>query len=220
MAQLDVDILDREIDPLFKNNVERARLNVQKLEAEIANAQIVAPFDGQILSITLIKGREGEAFKPVVVVADPSELDIRAEPRDTQLSELAENMPVVVGFSTRPDEEFSGFIRQLPYPYGGGTGTVEGLEEEDESTRITLEVTPAEAGLELGDLMQVEVVVEQKTGVLWLPPQAIRTFEGRRFVVVQQDEAQQRFDVKIGLEGEDRVEIEEGLSEGQVVIGP
>lgn len=220
MAQLDVDILDRELDPLFKNNVDRAKLDVQKLEAEIADAQIVAPFDGQILSITLIKGREGEAFKPVVVIADPSELDIRAEPQDTQLSELAENMPVVVGFSTRPDEEYLGYIRQLPYPYGGGSGTVEGLEEEDTSTHISLEVTPSEAGLKLGDLMQIEVIVEKKTDVLWLPPQAIRTFEARRFVVVQQGEAQQRFDVKIGLESEDRVEIEEGLTEGQVVIGP
>jgi multidrug efflux pump subunit AcrA (membrane-fusion protein) len=55
--------------------------------------------------------------------------------------------------------------------------------------------------------------------VLWLPPQAIRTFEGRKFVVVQEGDAQRRVDVKIGVEGEDRVEIVEGLNEGQVVVG-
>jgi multidrug efflux pump subunit AcrA (membrane-fusion protein) len=63
------------------------------------------------------------------------------------------------------------------------------------------------------------VVLERKDDVLWLPPQAIRTFEGRRFVVVQEGDAQIRVDVKVGIESEDRVEIEEGLSEGQVVIG-
>jgi multidrug efflux pump subunit AcrA (membrane-fusion protein) len=93
------------------------------------------------------------------------------------------------------------------------------LEEADKSTRISLEKTPEEFGLELGDLVRVEVVVERQDTVLWLPPQAIRTFDGRKFVVVQDGELQRRVDVKIGVEGEDRVEIEEGLAEGQVVVG-
>jgi multidrug efflux pump subunit AcrA (membrane-fusion protein) len=56
--------------------------------------------------------------------------------------------------------------------------------------------------------------------VLWLPPQAVRTFEGRKFVVVQEGDGQRRVDVKIGIQSEDRVEIEEGLKEGQVAVAP
>jgi multidrug efflux pump subunit AcrA (membrane-fusion protein) len=63
-------------------------------------------------------------------------------------------------------------------------------------------------------------VLEQKEDVLWLPPQAIRTFEGRKFVVVQEDGFQQRVDVKVGIEGDDRTEIEEGVEEGQIVVSP
>ena len=63
------------------------------------------------------------------------------------------------------------------------------------------------------------VVLEARQEILWLPPQAIRTFEGRRFVVLQDEDAQRRVDVKVGIQGEDRVEIEEGLSEGDVVLG-
>jgi multidrug efflux pump subunit AcrA (membrane-fusion protein) len=83
-----------------------------------------------------------------------------------------------------------------------------------------LETPAAESGLELGDIVRVTVVLERKDDVLWLPPQAIRTFEGREFVVVQEGEAQRRVDVKIGIESDDRVEIEEGLTEGLIVIGP
>ena len=68
--------------------------------------------------------------------------------------------------------------------------------------------------------MRVTVILEQKDDVLWLPPQAIRTFEGRRFVVVQADGFQQRVDVTIGIEGNDRTEIEAGLEEGQIVVSP
>jgi multidrug efflux pump subunit AcrA (membrane-fusion protein) len=74
--------------------------------------------------------------------------------------------------------------------------------------------------VEPGDLVRVTVVLEQKEDVLWLPPAAIRTFEGRKFVVVQEGAGQRQVDVTLGIESEERVEIETGLEEDQVVIGP
>lgn len=77
----------------------------------------------------------------------------------------------------------------------------------------------AQVAVEAGDLVRVTVVLEQKDGVLWLPPAAIRTFEGRTFVVIQEGAAQRQVDVTLGIESDDRVEIEEGLVEGDVVVG-
>ncbi len=218
LAQIALDELQRGVDPLLKNDVERATLKVQKLEAAIADAQIIAPFDGQVLSISLTEGRPVDAFKPVAIVADPSQLEVSADLTSNQLQDLVEGMPVTVVLVSRPGQELKGHIRRLPYPYGGG-GRTEGLDEADKSTRIALEATAAEAGFELGDLARVTVILERKEDVLWLPPQAVRTFEGRRFVVVQDGEAQRRVDVKVGIQSEDRVEIVEGLTEGQIVIG-
>ena len=62
--------------------------------------------------------------------------------------------------------------------------------------------------------------LEQHQNVLWLPPAAVREFNGRHFVVILEDRTQKRIDVSIGLQNEDQLEIESGLSEGQVVIGP
>ncbi|MBN1217308.1 MAG: efflux RND transporter periplasmic adaptor subunit [Anaerolineae bacterium] len=221
LAQIRLDELGAGVDPLLKNDVERAMLDVDKLKAEIADAQIIAPFDGQILSETLTEGREATARKTVAIIADLSELEISADPSSTQLTDLAEGMPVVATLSRRPGEEWHGVIRRLPYPYGGG-GRSEGAEEdEDTSTRIQLEdVTFEDLDLEVGDLMTLEVILEQKDNVLWLPPQAVRTFEGRKFVVIQDGEIQRRVDVKVGIESQDRVEIEEGVTEGQIVVGP
>jgi hypothetical protein len=73
--------------------------------------------------------------------------------------------------------------------------------------------------LELGDLGRVVVVLEEKQDVLWLPPEAIRTFQGRKFVVVQEEDRQRRVDVRIGIESRERVEIVEGLEDGQIVVG-
>jgi multidrug efflux pump subunit AcrA (membrane-fusion protein) len=221
LAQITLDELNEGVDPLLKNDVEQAQLAVKKLQAAIADAQIVAPFDGQVLSEILVEGREVPAHKTVVIIADVGELEISADPGSNQLKELTEGMPVIATHSNRPGEQYPGYIRRLPYPYGGG-GRSEGLEEtkQDKSTRISLEVTFAEIDLEIGDLMAVEVVLKQKDDVLWLPPQAIRRFEGRKFAVVQDGEIQRRVDVRIGVEGTERVEIEEGLTEGQIVVAP
>ncbi len=75
-------------------------------------------------------------------------------------------------------------------------------------------------GYELGDLVRVTAEVEQAANVLWLPPQAIRNFNGRLFAVVQDGDVQRRTDVRIGVEAEDRVEILEGVEEGQTIVGP
>ncbi|MEJ5200292.1 MAG: secretion protein HlyD, partial [Anaerolineae bacterium] len=68
-------------------------------------------------------------------------------------------------------------------------------------------------------LVKVTVIVERKENALWLPPQAIRTFEGRRFVVIKEGVGQRRVDVKVGIESLDRIEILDGVAEGQQVLG-
>jgi len=66
----------------------------------------------------------------------------------------------------------------------------------------------------------VRIILGERHDVLWLPPEAIRIYEGRRFVVVREGETQRRADVTIGVIGKERVEIPEGLEEGRIVIAP
>ena len=68
--------------------------------------------------------------------------------------------------------------------------------------------------------MEFTVKIEERDGVLWLPISAIRQFSGRNFIVVQNEGVQRRVDVRLGLEGDGRVEILEGAEENQTVIGP
>ena len=219
LAQIALERLAEGVDPLLINDVARAQLQVEKLQNAIADATITALFDGQLLSVSLTAGRPVNAFDPVVSLADITNLEVKADLISDQMNELAEEMPVEVSLVGRPGEILSGHIRRLPYPFGsGGSGEV---IDPDKSTRITIEQPPdaEETDLELGDLVQVRVELERKDAALWLPTQAIRIFDGRRFVVVQDGEVQRRVDVKVGIQTNERVEIEEGLEEGQVVVG-
>jgi multidrug efflux pump subunit AcrA (membrane-fusion protein) len=145
-------------------------------------------------------------------------MEISADLLSNQLQLLAEAMPVTFVLSSRPGDTLHGVIRRLPYPYGSG-GSGQTVEAKDKSTRITIDESAQTGNYAIGDLVRVTAEVERAADVLWLPPQAIRNFNGRLFVVVQDGDVQRRVDVRIGVEAEDRVEILEGVEEGQVVVG-
>jgi multidrug efflux pump subunit AcrA (membrane-fusion protein) len=66
---------------------------------------------------------------------------------------------------------------------------------------------------------KVRVVLEEKEDVLWLPPDAIRSFEGRQFVVIREGDRERRAPVEVGIRTDDRVEILEGVEAGNSIVG-
>jgi len=216
LAGIALQRLEENENLLLTKDVETKRLTVERLKAQVEAAQIRSPIDGKVMSVSLYAGRSVEAFKPVIIVADATEVEVRADLVSNKMKDMAEGMKCVVRLSNSPGEEWAGEIRRLPYPYGSG-GRSGAIDQEDTSTRISLDADMANVGP--GDLAKVVVVLERREDVLYLPPTAIRTFEGREFVVVRDGDAQRRVDVKLGLESEDRVEILEGLEEGDVVVG-
>lgn len=221
LAEMDLDLAELGLAEVQTGlSVTRTQLALDRLTDQLDDARIVAPFEGVILQLSLMEGRQVQGYDPMLVLADPSELEISADLQDSEMSELTEGMTVVAEFVNQPGEEYPGVIRRLPYPYSGGSLT-EGVQDEDPTTRITLDgVDPVEEGWIIGDRLRLTVELERVEDALWLPPQAVRTFEGRSFVVVQEAGAQRRVDVRLGIRSADRLEILDGLEEGQTVMAP
>jgi RND family efflux transporter MFP subunit len=194
---------------------QEALLGKDDLDIAIQDAQLVAPFDGMVNSFTTTSGRTIEAFTTLAVISDMTELEVRAALSANETNQLNEGMEVSMVLPNRPGRELAGTVRRLPYSATSGAVDV---EDQDNSTRISIEGSAGD--FSTGDLVRCTVILEKKENILWLPPQAIRTFEGRRFVVVKDGAVQQRVDVRLGIEGDGRVEILEGLSAGQIVVSP
>jgi multidrug efflux pump subunit AcrA (membrane-fusion protein) len=198
---------------LLALDLQQSQLDIQDLEDQIASAQLVAPFDGQILSLSVKAGDATQAFDTVGVLADPAKLEITAELSSDELSQMALNQQARITLRDRPGETFDGIVRQLPYPYGGTTVDT----GDDTAVHVSIE---SQVDMTLGELATVSIILQEKDNVLWLPPAAIRTYQGRNFVVVQNpDGTQQRVDVLLGITTDERVEITAGLQEGQVIVG-
>ena len=220
LAQLDLQRGQEGVDPLLQKDIERAQLTVDRLQAQVDTARIYAPFDGVVTGASAYPGRAATAYKSLIVVADLVELEINAELSSRLMQDMTEGMETSIVFSNIPGTALQGIVQQMPYPYGHG-GSGQTLEEQDKATHISLDPQQIEGlDIEPGMLAKVTIVIEQKDDVLRLPQEAIRLFAGRRFVVVEGEGGmQQRVDVKLGLEGDDYVELEAGVTEGQVVIG-
>jgi multidrug resistance efflux pump len=220
LAQLRVERLERGVDPLLALEVEKAGLRIERLRARQEDAQLVASIDGEVLSVSVKDGSHAVAYKGVLVLGDTGALEITANLGATDLAELSVGQPATIHLRSRPEEDLVGVVRQLPYAYSGGAVSGGAAQDEDDTAvRVALS-DDRRVQLELGELATVIIVLVQKQEVLWLPPAALRTFQGRDFVVIQDEDRQQRVDVRLGIESEERVELLEGVEEGQIVVGP
>jgi len=205
----------RKLD-LANLDVQEASLGTRELQDSLDKTRLVSPMAGQVTALQISEGSQAHAYDPVGTVADTTQLEVSASTTDNNiLDKLDIGMTATLIPASGLGKPVTGVVRRLPL-----LGTGAQLTEQDKTIRISLDTSPADAGYRMGDLVDVTVILVKKTDVLWVPPQTIRTYAGRKFVVVQEGDVQRRLDVKLGVVGEDRVEIVTGLIEGQVVVSP
>jgi HlyD family secretion protein len=196
--------------------VETAQRELENARREVMDGQVIAAQSGQVLSLAIGEGDNAEAYTPVMEIADPTKLEAAAELSADQIHQIQQGQPAEISLLSRPDISMSAVVRQLPAGVGaGGSGAVQG---QDHTTRFTMNDTKGQR-LTPGAVVKIHMVLERKENVLWLPPAAIRAFEGRRFVEVREGDRTRRVPITIGIETPIQVEITEGLKEGDVIVG-
>jgi RND family efflux transporter MFP subunit len=201
-------------DEELESRVAQATLEVERISEQIEAARLYAPFDGTITEIGNRPGDSVEAYRAALTIVDASELELLVEGVTTEdAGKIGLGQPVAITFSRIPGQTYQGSVTRLPTSATSSDATI----NPDRAYHIDFEA-PGQT-LEVGDLAQVVVMLKQVESALWLPPQAVRSFEGRRFVVIKDGERQRRQDVRVGIVSLDRVEILEGLNEGDVVVG-
>ncbi len=198
-----------------EQEIALAQIALDELNSTYNSVRITSPISGTVFSISIAEGNVVEANKPVINIADMTKLIINADLSADQMASLTVGMKIIIDPVGRSIPETQGTILNLPYPYGSSD-----QGQAVSSAQIMFDQSPTELGYKVGDMVNMTITLEKKTGTLWLPVQAVREFEGRYFVIVQDGESQRRVDIKTGITEGDRIEILDGLTEGQVVIAP
>lgn len=218
-AQRKYDRLKEGPDPydvaLAEAQLGRAEMNLNKAQSNLDSLEITAPFAGQVVSLSLTPGAQVTAYKNVLTLVDASSLEITLLPTSSELNEISVGQSARVRLANRPGQDYAGLVRYMPLP---SSGTGQPGQTVDQGVRVSVEDAAVE--LTMGEIASVIIELEEHPNVLWVAPAALRTFQGRDFVIVQDGDVQRRVDVRLGLRSQERVEIMEGLSEGQIVVGP
>jgi macrolide-specific efflux system membrane fusion protein len=217
IQQLQVELAQMQLDETLESlGIDPNSTVVDELEAQVAQARTFAPADGTVIA-AVRPGQNVTKDTPAFVLGDPNQLEVVADLTTStgskDVTQMFEGMPVVVSLDAKSGVKLAGKIRQLPSPYGTGPS-------DQNEMHIVLDTSPTTGTYQSGDKVSVLVELASKQGILWLPPEAIRSVGGRTFVIVNSDSGPKRVEVEIGLQTPVMVEIISGLEEGQVVVGP
>lgn len=203
-----------------KIQFELKKEELAKLEQSIAQAKLVAPFDGTIVSVSVKKGDNVKGYDDIAVLADLSQLTVAADLSADDLKKVAIGMDVVVDINSAGQHK--GTVKQLPVPKtddGQGQGP-QGQKKDKIDNYLLVALDPFPAGLNRGTPLSVSIITQRKENAIVIPTSALRSYSGRNYVQVVDDKGnKQEVDVEIGQQSSTEVEIVKGLQPGQKVVG-
>ncbi len=199
-----------------KRLLDSAQRAFDKAQAAVAAGQIIAKTDGVVSVVTIAPGNSITAFNAVIEIAKPENVEFAASLTDETMKLLTEGQAAEISPVTRPDIVLKGVIRRLPAPYGKNGGKI---TDPDMTTRFSIIDTQGFTLVPGETIGKVRIIIEQRTNSLYLPPEAIRTFGDRTFVILREGDQERRVTVLVGIKSADRVEIVKGLKLNDVVVG-
>lgn len=207
VLQAELDLEDATTgggNPDLVDAVVRAQLSVDRTQEQIAQSTLIAPLDGVVLEVTIQPGDAVEAYVGVITIALPEPLEVIANLSFNETQFLQIGQLGTCQEANNDDLIVECLVRSIPLT----------SNEVDQTTRVAASLPE----LQSGALIDVTMVLDESIDTLWLPPQAINEFGNRTFVVLQTPEGERVRDVTIGLQTDERVEITEGVVEGDIVV--
>jgi macrolide-specific efflux system membrane fusion protein len=229
--ELNMKQILRKADEMSEEELEQAKINFElkrtalvELEEKIAKAKLTAPFDGTIVSVAVKPGDTVQAYGTVAVLADMSQLTVAVEMSRDNLQKIAVGMEATVDINAHGSHK--GKVMRLPVkkndpnnnwdPWNPNPGS--SIDSTDNYVLIELDNFPPEVARETP--LSAAVVVERKENAVVIPPAALRTYGGRTYVqIVEEDGTKREVDVEVGLQTSTQVEIIKGLEPGMKVVG-
>ncbi len=198
------EVLVYERDQLSKE-LESARIKVDK-------SFIVAPFDGEVTSITLKEGEWATPAMALIGISNTKSPLIKVKLDASDLSLVAVGQAAVVTSDSLPEEEWQVRVDSISPSVDSekGTNTLETI----------LKFTQAPPDLKYGLQVDVEIKANYKHDILKTVYSALVVKDKANYVATIKQGKLHHIPVEIGSESITHVEIVSGVNEGDVLVLP
>lgn len=191
--------------------LEQARLTLEQKRAQLAQAVITAPFDGTVLEVKARAGESVAAHAGVIVLSDTSAVEAETSVVEEDWPLIQTGQTAELFFDASSAEAITGRVsRRVPQRIAGDRPLY--------PIYIALDTVPE--NIVPGMTVDASIVIDQRSAVLRLPRALVRARSDNTATVKvwTGDRAVERT-IKVGLRGDLYVEIIDGLSEGELVVG-
>lgn len=192
--------------------LEEARAEQRRANISASDRRVTAPAAGIVAIRYVNPGQQVATGTPLFRVVQPDDLIVTVNLPETALGKVFEKQPAFLNSDALEGREFAGVVEKVSPVVDPRTGTV----------RVTIDVVepaPDEPViLRPGMFVRTFIVTAEKKGVLTVPRRSVSSTESEDFVFVAVDGIARRREVRLGVSEGTRVEVLEGLSEGDQVI--
>ena len=189
--------------------IEQSQITLATRQADLADLQVKAPVDGQISSLTLRVGEKVTSNATLFRVADYGQMQITISVDELDVAKTKVGQRAEITLDAIAGKTYAGKVSKI---------NPEGVFRNDIATfEVTIQVDQP-TGLMAGMNATVNIVTEEKLGVIWLPAQTVTVRQGRAFVQVLDGTEVKQKEVQVGVRTSGQVEITGGLNEKDQVI--
>ena len=178
-------------------------------DAKLEQTVIRAPIDGTLIARNVEAGDVVQAGKELMVLAPAGETQIIVQIDEKNLAQLQLGQKALASADAYPRERFAAELFYINPGIDALRGSVE----------VKLRVPQPPPYLRQDMTVSVDIVVARHADAVVIPSDAVRDAAGEHpWVLTVEGGRAVRRPVKLGLKGEGRIEIVEGLSPGQRVV--
>jgi RND family efflux transporter MFP subunit len=197
---------------LSKAQLNQTEARLQELQFNLQNTVVASPVDGFVGRRNVDPGAMVGTNTAIASVVEISRLKLVVNVVERDLRMVNAGDLGVVEVDAYPGERFNGRVARVAPVLDPATRTAS----------IEIEIPNGDYRLKPGMYARVSLTVDERKDVLLAPKEAVIDFENQRGVWMPTEDRRAAFKpVRLGIEGTDRVEILEGLREGDrfVVVG-
>lgn len=172
---------------------------------EFEEAYVTSPIYGTVAKILVDVGATVAPQVPVVIVVDVSRIKVSFNVAETDAQCFRINTPVSITIDALSNKTLNGYISEISPVVDPMTKTV--------AVKATIEKSVA--NLKPGMTARVSIKLNERKNVIAIPQDAL---VDNSVFVVKSDSTTERRPIRLGLVGDEMVEVEQGLSENELVV--
>lgn len=187
-------------------------LDSAKSKLGAGKENIIAQFDGVVTSVNVTEGGFGSPSMAAIVVQDISNLKAVVAVGKFDAAKIAIDQQAEIKVNGNTAKGKVAYIDPVAKKTASSTGT-------DTTLNTEIDITEKAEGLKVDFDTDINILLGEKSGVIKVPAEAIKSDKTGRFYVyvVEGDKAVERT-VTLGLQSDMEAEVLEGVKEGEKVI--